>query len=222
MTRRAKLLLMFSIAAMAIMFVSCKPITYYLEQVDKAYGRVTDGVTGLPLESVEVSIHGYQYSELTNSLGDYELMLADGTWTLDFVKDGYTTSSKVVTVGPRAQRAKADAQLTPVAPPLLPPDFVGTWKTTSPDLLTVTFTETTFKIDIGGGESLWGTITSDTAAKTILATVENSDPPETPPLAGTKLYFLYSVSGTTLYLSLGQPDKGYPTDLSSAYVYTKQ
>jgi len=112
-----------------------------------------------------------------------------------------------------------------------PPEFVGTWKCTSPILLTITLTETTFASvagDLSGdSESLTGTITSyDTTAKHILAVVATESftgsPPTTPTLPGDKLYFLYSVSGTTLNLSVGQPGKGYPTDLSSAYVFTRQ
>jgi hypothetical protein len=112
-----------------------------------------------------------------------------------------------------------------------PPEFVGTWKCTSPALITITLTETTFAsvagVLSGDSESITGTITSyDTTTKHILALVATEsytgNAPTTPTLPGTKLYMLYSLSGTTLNLSLGQPGQGYPTDLSSAYVFTKQ
>jgi hypothetical protein len=95
---------------------TCKPITYYLAQVYKAYGKVTDAQTGDPLESVEVSVKGYQYSELTNGLGDYELELPEGTWTLEFAKDGYDIAdSDPFTVGPTNPRTLVNAVLTPKA-----------------------------------------------------------------------------------------------------------
>ena len=125
MTRRVKFFLMFLIVAMTIALVGCKPIGYYLQQVDKAYGKVTDAGTGIPLESVEVVLSSYQYSELTNGLGDYELELAEGTWTLHFIKNGYVTADKVVTVNASNPRVKLDAQLTRVAPATS--WLVGSW-----------------------------------------------------------------------------------------------
>jgi hypothetical protein len=127
----------------ALSLVSCKPVAYYLERVYKAQGTVTDAGTGTPLESVEVSLGSYQYSELSNGLGDYEMEMAEGTWTLVFTKDGYqplTVSS--VTVGPTKQRVKVDAALTPVAAPA--PEFVGQWAVsmTSPIEATITWTLT--------------------------------------------------------------------------------
>jgi hypothetical protein len=99
---------------------TCKPITYYLEQVYKVYGKVTDAQTGDPLESVEVFVKGYQYSELTNGLGDYEIELAEGTWTLEFAKEGYETAySEPFQVGPSAQRIEVNAALTAPTPTIL-------------------------------------------------------------------------------------------------------
>ena len=83
---------------------TCKPVAYYLGQVYKAYGKVVEDKTLVPLESVEVFLHPYQYSVLTNGLGDYGIELSDGTWTLDFVKDGYVTQSKQVTVSAGSPR----------------------------------------------------------------------------------------------------------------------
>jgi hypothetical protein len=45
-----------------------------------------------PVGSVEVFVGDYQYSELTNYNGDYEMEMAAGTWTLHFVKEGYAGS----------------------------------------------------------------------------------------------------------------------------------
>jgi hypothetical protein len=92
--------------------IACKPISYYLQQVYKAYGKVTEAGTGVPLESVEVFLGTYQYSVLTNGLGDYGIELAEGTWKLDFVKDGYVTESRMVTVNASNPRVKVDVLLT--------------------------------------------------------------------------------------------------------------
>src|SRR5208337_874441 len=98
MSRKVKIFLLFLVAGMTFTLVSCKPIAYYLQQVYKASGNVTDAGTGNPLESVEVFLGSYQYSVLTNGLGDYGIELAEGTGTLHFVRTGYTTVDKVVTV----------------------------------------------------------------------------------------------------------------------------
>jgi len=100
MTRKAILFTSLALVALAITTLfACKPISEYLRQVYKAYGKVVeDGPGAPPLESVEVFLHPYQYSVLTNGLGDYGIELSEGTWTLDYVKDGYDTQSKTVTV----------------------------------------------------------------------------------------------------------------------------
>jgi hypothetical protein len=95
-------------------------------------------------------------------------------------------------------------------------------------MLTITIAETTIAWVSGDpsadSESITGTITSDTTAKHILATVATESytgsTPTTPILPGAKLYFLYSISGTTLTLALNPT--GYPADLGSAYIFTKQ
>jgi hypothetical protein len=113
MNRRTKLLLCLALIASAMTLVTCKPIDYYLQRVYKAYGKVTDANTGKPLESVEVFLKGYQYSELTNALGDYEIELAEGTWTLEFAKEGYATAeSEPFQVGPTLQRKEVNATLS--------------------------------------------------------------------------------------------------------------
>jgi hypothetical protein len=117
--------LVFLVAAVAFTLAGCQPISYYLKQVDKAYGKVTDAATGQPIESVEVVLGNYQYSELTNGLGDYEIELADGAWTLHFVKDGYVTVDRTVTVSSSKQRVQVDVPLTPTAPPA--PWIAGAW-----------------------------------------------------------------------------------------------
>ncbi len=111
---KVKSLLLLVCVALVAVLVSCKPVTYYLAMVYKAYGTVTEAGSGALLESVEVSIRSYQYSELTNGLGDYEIELAEGTWKLDFVKEGYLTETREVTVGPGNPREKVDVVLTPV------------------------------------------------------------------------------------------------------------
>ena len=45
-----------------MVLAGCAPITYYLAQVYKVHGTVTDAVTGEPLESVEVFICGTRLS----------------------------------------------------------------------------------------------------------------------------------------------------------------
>lgn len=126
MKRIAGILTVIALVSMAMMTSTCKPIPYYLARVCKAYGKVTDSATGSPLESVEVSIGAYEYSELTNGLGDYELELADGTWTLQFEKEGYDPWSVDVTVNSvDAPRCRQDAVLVPVVIDL--PDISGVW-----------------------------------------------------------------------------------------------
>jgi hypothetical protein len=126
MKRFAGVLTVLAIVAISMTTSTCKPIPYYLARVCKAYGKVTDGATGLPLESVEVSIGTYEYSELTNGLGDYELELADGTWTLQFEREGYETWSVDVTVNSvDTPKCRQDAVLVPVLPVL--PDISGVW-----------------------------------------------------------------------------------------------
>ena len=58
---------------------------------------MTDAKTGAPLESVEVSVDSYQSSEPTNGLGDHELEMAGGTWTLEFRQDSYEPQKVVIT-----------------------------------------------------------------------------------------------------------------------------
>jgi hypothetical protein len=115
MTMKVRFLPLLLVVSMTMILVGCKPIAYYLERVYKAHGTVTEaktGQTGDPLESVEVILGDYQYSVLTNGLGDYGIELAEGTWTLHFVKDGYTTVDKQVTVSASIPRVKVDVQLS--------------------------------------------------------------------------------------------------------------
>jgi hypothetical protein len=141
MNRKAKWILVAALVAATMALVTCKPIDYYLQRVYKAYGTVTDIKTGDRLESVEVFIGSYQYSELTNGLGDYELELAAGTWTLEFLKDGYVTQSKEVTVDAANPRVRVDVALSPPPPPPPPagPWILGCWvqsTTTAPHSMT--------------------------------------------------------------------------------------
>jgi len=126
MKRIVGVLTVLALVAVAMLTSTCKPIPYYLAKVCKAYGKVTDSTTSLPLESVEVSIGIFEYSELTNGLGDYELELADGTWTLKFEKEGYVTWSVDVTVNSvDTPRFRQDAVLVPI--PQVIPDISGVW-----------------------------------------------------------------------------------------------
>jgi len=125
MKKRVEMFLLLMIASAATLtLVSCKPIAYYLERVYKAYGKVTDAGTGQPIESVEVFLGTYQISVLTNGLGDYGIELADGTWTLRFVKDGYETATLSVTVNAANPRVNVDVALQ-VPPPPPPPPYSG-------------------------------------------------------------------------------------------------
>jgi hypothetical protein len=103
-------------SALLLGVASCKPIVYYLEQVYKVYGKVTvAGSNGeTPIGSVEVFVGDYQYSEFTNYFGDYELELAQGTWTIKFVKEGYEPLSAEVTVGPDTPRVRLDMEMVPI------------------------------------------------------------------------------------------------------------
>ncbi len=124
MKTRKRILLGIGIVALSMVLTTCKPIDYYLQMIYKAYGKVTD-TNGNPLESVEVFIKGYQYSELTNGEGDYEIELAEGTWTLEFVKEGYMTKSSLpfqVGRSPLVRRWEENASLEPI-----PLSIWGTW-----------------------------------------------------------------------------------------------
>jgi uncharacterized protein (DUF2141 family) len=112
MTMKVRFLPLLLVVSMTMILVGCKPIAYYLERVYKAHGTVTDAETGDPLEGVEVILGDYQYSVLSNGLGDYGIELAEGTWTLHFVKDGHVTVDKQVTVSASIPRVKVDAQLS--------------------------------------------------------------------------------------------------------------
>ena len=112
-----------------------------------------------------------------------------------------------------------------------PPEFVGTWVTPlgGGNTLTLTFTATTWTsfagVLTGDYENAAGTFILDEQAKHILATVGSESwggvlPPSTPLAPGEKLYFLYTLSGTTLTMAMDLT--GYPVDLSSANVFTKQ
>jgi len=89
---------------------------YYLEQVCKVYGTVTVAGTdpATPLGSVEVFVGDYQYSELTNYYGDYEMEMAEGTWTINFRKEGYEPVTAEVTLGPENenQRVQLDVSMS--------------------------------------------------------------------------------------------------------------
>jgi hypothetical protein len=112
----------------ALCLSACRPIQVYLEQVYKVYGTVT--VHGsdppIPISSVEVFVDEYQYSELTNINGDYEIEIAEGSWTMSFHHDGYLPYSAVVAVGPSEPRVRLDAELVVSEQPA-PTTATGLW-----------------------------------------------------------------------------------------------
>jgi hypothetical protein len=121
--RRVIFLLIVAVACL-VLLTSCYYIDYYLSQVYKVYGKVTVAGTNspTPLCSVEVFMGDYQYSELTNYNGDYEMELPEGTWTINFYKDDYEPASAEVTVGPDNPRVEVNVVLEPIAQ-----DIVGVW-----------------------------------------------------------------------------------------------
>jgi hypothetical protein len=108
------------------------------------------------------------------------------------------------------------------------PDFEGAWVATTPLPLTVTLTANQWSSVSGSlpdTESVLGTVTNyDTNLKHLLVSVTaesyTGSTPVTPTLPGTKIYCLYSIVGTTMTMAVS--NSGYPTDLSSAFVFTKQ
>ena len=207
MTRKAKLLLSLALVASVMTLVTCKPIDYYLQRVYKAYGKVTDANTGEPLESVEVFLKGYQYSELTNALGDYEIELAEGTWTLEFVKDGYNTadSDPPVQVGPTNPRALVDAKLTPKQASL---SIFDTWSIASLPVDGHTTTNVTITLNSNGTlsetfnevNSLSGTFSPETLPlQTVITfTMSAGSGPDIPPLPLTVLAKFDNLTSTTV------------------------
>ena len=79
-----KLLLV--VLALAVGLTGCQVV---LENMFLVRGTVVDEATGEPILSVEISLPGYQYAELTNSAGDYAMEVPGGTWDLHFYKEGY-------------------------------------------------------------------------------------------------------------------------------------
>lgn len=111
-----------------VSLATCGRILYYLEQVCKVYGTVTVAGTDppTPLGSVEVFVDDYQYSELTNYYGDYEMEMVEGTWTINFHKDGYEVATEVVVVNDENQRVEVNVALVPELPE--PPEIAGEWR----------------------------------------------------------------------------------------------
>ncbi len=224
MKRAARLLLLTVLTAMTMTAITCKQIPAYLERVCKVYGRVTDAVTGLPLESVEVfvgtSLGTSEYSELTNGLGDYELELASGTWTLSFEKEGFGSWSIDVTVDERNnQRVEQNAFLTANPSPANP--LIGTWAgtftSTSGSSVSLEFE---FKADHTYSQTIVdytidtaGTYIQDTAAKTVTLTVTYSSNPGFVPVGYTDtMTYSFSADNNTLTFTLGlQPGTGILT-----------
>jgi hypothetical protein len=111
--------------------VICTRLLYYLEQVHKVYGKVTmAGSTGeTPIGSVEVCVGDYQYSELTNYYGDFELEMVEGIWTINFHKPGYESFSTKVTLSAEEPQVQLDVELVWIEPPA-PIDLTGFWDLT--------------------------------------------------------------------------------------------
>lgn len=120
--------LLITMVFIVLSLVTCTRLLYYLEQVCKVYGQVTvagsDGES--PIGSVEVFVGDYEYSELTNYFGDYEMEMAEGTWTINFYKEGYEPFSTEVTISAEEPRVRVDAELVWIAPPA-PIDLNGYW-----------------------------------------------------------------------------------------------
>jgi hypothetical protein len=187
----------------------CKPIVYYLAQVCKVYGKVTvDGTDpAVPLGSVEVFVGDYQYSELTNYYGDYEMEMAEGTWTINFRKEGYETVTKEVTLPLETgdRRVRLDVSMV-----LIPPALIGSWTGTftdfygSPPLaITVeysgdgTFTET---ITVEGTTYAFaGEWVQDSEAKTITIVFTYSEEEAIIPVGYTETSsYSFSADGNTV------------------------
>jgi hypothetical protein len=123
---RRVIFLLIVAAACLVLLTSCYFIDYYLSQVYKVYGKVTvDGTEPpVPISSVEVFMSDYQYSELTNYNGDYEMELPEGTWTINFYKDDYEPATAEVTVGPDNPRVELNISMVWIQPPT-PIDVTG-------------------------------------------------------------------------------------------------
>ena len=128
MSRKAMAICALVLIAFVMGQVGCKPMTYYLDQTYKVHGTVTAADTdpAVPLISAEVFVGDYQYSELTNYYGDYEIELPAGTWTIKFVKAGYEPMEAQVTVGPDNPRVQLDAAMVKITGPVLF-DLTGYW-----------------------------------------------------------------------------------------------
>jgi hypothetical protein len=107
-----------AVLGVVVLVGSCKPIEKYLEQVCKVRGTVLDSVTQNPISSVEVFIDGYQYSELTNVDGEYEMEMAEGTWTLRYEKAGYEATTESVTLSKTNPRVVLTTRLDRIWSPL--------------------------------------------------------------------------------------------------------
>ena len=129
MTRKAMAICALVLIAFVMIQAGCKPVTYYLERTYKVHGTVTEAETSPPvaLVSVEVFVGEYQYSELTNYYGDYEMELPAGTWTIRFVKAGYETVEAQVTVGPDSPRVQLDMRMTRIVTPPPEINLTGYW-----------------------------------------------------------------------------------------------
>ena len=106
--RKSALLSVILSVVCIILLVSCPNFTKFLKHINdelfKVRGTVVECPAGKPLVSVEVFVNDYQYSELTNSEGDYEIELPEGKWNLNFVKDNFTSEVVEVNVGPQNPR----------------------------------------------------------------------------------------------------------------------
>ncbi|PAA91802.1 hypothetical protein BOX15_Mlig003337g1 [Macrostomum lignano] len=75
------------------------PLLVFMSAVHKGVrGFVLDFDTGAPLSAVSVLVDGIDHAVLTAQDGDYWRLLAPGSYTLRFVKRGYSSYSATVTV----------------------------------------------------------------------------------------------------------------------------
>ncbi len=102
------------VLALVVALSGCQMV---LENMFLVRGSVVNESTGQPIVSVEISIPGYQYAELTNSVGDFVMEVPGGTWDLLFQKEGYEEKTVQVTLNSDNPRVDISTSLVPTAGP---------------------------------------------------------------------------------------------------------
>ena len=98
----------------AVLFVSLFAPLAAAQGTGTIGGRVTDGITGRPVDGVQVYVAGTELGTVTNADGRYQLNLPAGTAELRTRRVGYATIVRRVTVVPGEAR-DADFQLRQAA-----------------------------------------------------------------------------------------------------------